>query len=329
MRQPLRLPALLSALALAAAAVAGCSDSGGSSSGGKGLETDTMTVAALPLADNVAVYLAQKEGFFKAEGLNVKIKPVQQSTQAIPALVKGDVNAIAGANYVSFLQANDRGTVKLSILAEGASLTSHMMDVLVMPDSPINTPKELEGKKVAVNILNNVQTLTLNAILKANNVDASKVDYVQVPFPQMAAALERNQVDAIHLVEPFASDTQKKLGARVAVDGGAQPVTNLPIAGFVSTRDFVQKNPKTAAAFQRAIFAAQKLASTDREPVEQVLPTYTKIDAKVAAVITLPGYPSTLTTNRMQRVVDLMTVAGMLKNKPDLKTVLFQARPAS
>ncbi|TDD32057.1 transporter substrate-binding domain-containing protein [Actinomadura sp. KC06] len=329
MRKSLRLPALLSAVALAVA-VAGCSDSGESSSGGKGgLEMDTMTVAALPLADNVAVYLAQKEGLFEDQGLKVQIKQVQQSTQAIPALVKGDINAIAGANYVSFLQANDKGTVKLSVLAESASLTSHFMDVLVLPDSNVRTPKDLEGKKVAVNILNNVQSLTLNAILTANNVDAAKVDYIQVPFGQMAAALERGQVDAIHAVEPFTTDTQKKLGARVAVDGGAEPVTNLPISGFVTTQDFTKKNPKTAAAFQRAIFAAQQLASTDRAPVEKILPSYTKIDARVAQVITLPGYPSTLTTNRMQRVVDLMTAAGLLKQKPDLKTVLFQARPAS
>ncbi|MGH3244211.1 MAG: ABC transporter substrate-binding protein [Spirillospora sp.] len=330
LRQSRRLPALLSALTLAVAAVAGCSDDGGgSSSGGGDLETNTMTVAALPLVDTAAVYIAQKEGLFKKEGLDVKIRPVQQSTQAIPALTKGDVQAIAGANYVSFLQANDKGTVKLSVLAEGASLTSHMMDLLVPPDSPVKNPKDLEGKKVAVNILNNVQTLTLNAILRANNVDASKVDYVQVPFPQMAAALERRQVDAVHLVEPFTSDTQTELGARVAVDGGAQPVTNLPVSGFVTTQDFTRKNPKTAAAFQRAIFAAQQKAGADRSSVERVLPGYAKIDAKVAAVITLPGYPSTLTTNRMQRVVDLMFAAKMIKKKPDMKTILFQAQPAS
>ena len=240
----------------------GCGDSDDSSGGG-GLEKDTVTVAALPLADDAALYIAQKEKLFEKEGLKVEIKPVQQSTQAIPALVKGDVNVIAGGNYVSFLQAHEKGTLKLSVLAEAASLTSHMMDVLVMPDSKTRTPKDLEGKKVAVNILNNVQSLTLNAILKANNVDASKVEYVQIPFPQMATALQKGQVDAIHSVEPFTSNTEKALGARVAVDAGSEPVTNTPIAGYISTQDFVKDNPKTAAAFQRAIFKAQEIATSD------------------------------------------------------------------
>ncbi|GAA2140938.1 ABC transporter substrate-binding protein [Actinomadura napierensis] len=323
MRQSRRLFALLSALALVASLTAAC---GGSddSGGGNGLEKKTVTVAALPLVDSAAVYIAQKEKLFQKEGLTVKIKPIAQSTLALPALSKGEVDVISGANYVSFLQANEKGALKLSILAEGTTMTSHMMDVLVMPKSSIKAPKDLEGKKVAVNILNNIQSLTLDAILKANNVDPSKVKYVQVPFPQMATALEKGQVDAIHTVEPFSSDTEKKLGARVAVDGGTEPITDTPISGYVSTQDFVKKNPKTAAAFQRAIIAAQKIAAGDRKRVEEVLPSYSKIDAQVAKVITMPGYSTSLNATRMQRIVDLMSTEKLLQQKPDMKTILFQ-----
>ncbi|MBT2211424.1 MULTISPECIES: ABC transporter substrate-binding protein [Actinomadura] len=324
MRQSGRRSVLLGALLLVASLAVGCGDSDDSSGSSKGLEKKTLTVASLPLVDGAALHIAQKQKLFEAEGLKVQIKPVQQSIQALPALAKGDVDLIAGANYVSFLQANEKGTLKLSIVAEGATLTSNMMNVLVKSDSKIKTAKDLEGKKVAVNILNNIQSLTLNAILKANNVDASKVTYVAIPFPQMAAALEKGQVDAVHIVEPFLSDTQKKQGARVAVDGGSEPVTGLPISGYVSTQDFTSKNPKAAAAFQRAIMKAQGIATGDRKRVEEVLPGYAKIDPQVASVITLPGYPTTLNTTRMQRVVDLMTTAGLLKQKPDLKSILFQ-----
>ncbi|GAA0255677.1 ABC transporter substrate-binding protein [Actinomadura nitritigenes] len=323
MRQSRRLLALVSALALVTSLAAGC---GGSddSGGGNGLEKKEMKVASLPLVDGAALYIAQKQGLFKAEGLNVKIVPVQQSIKALPALKNGEVDAIAGANYVSFLQANEQGALKLSILAEGATLTSNMMNVLVMPNSKIKTAKDLEGKKVAVNILNNIQGLTLDSILKANNVDPKKVQYVAIPFPQMASALQKGQVDAIHTVEPFLSDIEKKDGARVVVDGGSEPVTGMPISGFVSTQEFAKKNPKTAAAFQSAIIKAQKIASQDRKRVEEVLPGYAKIDPQVASVITLPGYPTSLSTTRMQQIVDLMTTSGLLKQKPDLKSILFQ-----
>lgn len=326
MRQSRSRSALVIATALLASFVTGCSSSSKPAAGGsagKGLEKTTIKVASLPLVDDAALHIAVKEGYFKAEGLTVQVEPVQQSIQALPALAKGDVDVIAGANYVTFLMANEKGALKLRVLAEGATLKSNMMDVLALPKSNIKTAKDLEGKKVAVNILNNIQSLTLNQILKANNVDPTKIKYVAVPFPQMAAALQSGQVDAIHAVEPFISDAQKKTGAKVVVDGGSDPVADMPISGYVSTSDFTTKYPKTAAAFQRAIIKAQQLAATDRKVVEQVLPGYTKIDAQTAAIITLPGFPTSLNTTRMQRLADLMTNSGMLQSKVDLSSILF------
>jgi NitT/TauT family transport system substrate-binding protein len=326
MRESLRarLAALIGVLVLAAPAATGCGED--ESSGGGGLEKDTITVASLPLADAAGLHIAQKAKFFEAEGLTVRIRPVQQSTAALPALAKGEVDFIAGANYVSFLQAQEKGTLKLSIVADAAFLTPNFIGVMVNQDSPIRTVKDLEGKKVAVNLLNNIQTLTLNAILKANGADPARVQYVAVPFPQMGAALQRGQVDAASMAEPFVSDARRKLGVRVAVNGGGPPVTNTPLSGYVTTQDFTSKNPKTAAAFQRAMFKAQQ-AAADRKRVEEVVPTYARIQPQVASVITLPGYPSSLSTARIQRIVDLMAADGLLSQKPDLGTVLFQPTP--
>jgi NitT/TauT family transport system substrate-binding protein len=66
------------------------------------------------------------------------------------------------------------------------------------------------------------------------------------------------------------------------------------------------------------------MATQDRKKVEEVLPGYAKIDPQVASVITLPGFPSSLSKTRMQRISDLMSTSGLLKEKPDLDTVLFQ-----
>lgn len=322
MRRLRSRPALLTSILLTAALIAaGCGGSG--SSGGNGLEKKNITVASLPLVDGAALYIAVKHKFFDQEGLHVQIKPVAQSIQALPALQNGQVDVIAGANYVTFLQANEKGLLKLRIVADGAANASRFTEVLVMPNSPIKQAKDLEGKTLAVNILNNIQSLTTNQVLKANNVDPAKVKYRAVPFPQMGAALQKGQIDAVNTAEPFGTDFQRKLGARMVVDVGSAPVNDLPISGYVSTQQFVDKNPKTAAAFQRAIQKAQQLASTDRKQVEAVLPTYAKIDAQTASVLSLPGYPTSLNATRLQRLADLMLQDGLLKNKVDMKSVIF------
>ena len=56
--------------------------------------------------------------------------------------------------------------------------------------------------------------------------------------------------------------------------------------------------------------------------VEEILPTYTKIDAATAAVITLGSFPTTLDETRLQRVADLMLEQGYLKSPLQAKAIL-------
>jgi NitT/TauT family transport system substrate-binding protein len=317
-----RFHPVVSVCLLTAILAAGCgSDS--KSSEDSPLEKKSITVASLPLLDAAAVHIALKQKLFDAEGLHVKIEPVAQSLAALPALKNGQIDVIAGANYVTFLQAYQQGTVKLKILADGASEAPGFMQLLVLPGSPIKQPKDLEGRTVAVNILNNIQSLTLNELLTANGVDPAKVKYRAVPFPLMDKALANHDVDAVHTAEPFCSVFRQKLGARMVVDGGAGPVAGLSVSGYVSTQDFVTKYPKTAAAFQRAIEKAQALAAGDRKQVESVLPSYAKVDAQTAAKLILPGYPTSLDPGRIQRLSGLMVRQGLLKTEIDVPSVIF------
>jgi NitT/TauT family transport system substrate-binding protein len=254
----------------------------------------------------------------------VKIQPVAQSIAALPALKNGQLDVIAGANYVTFLQAHQQGTLKLKILADAAAEAPKFMQLLVLPDSPIKTAKDLEGKTVAVNILNNIQSLTLNQILKADSVDPSKVKYRAVQFPLMDKALANHDVDAVHTGEPFGTVIQGKLKARMVLDGGGAPVTGLPVSGYVTTEDFVTKYPKTAAAVQRVLLKAQQLAAADRSQVDAVLPSYAKVDEQTAKTLVLPEYPVSLDARKLQRLADLMQTDGLLKSPLDVKTVLYQ-----
>ncbi|MBO1330097.1 ABC transporter substrate-binding protein [Streptomyces sp. VRA16 Mangrove soil] len=299
---------------------AGCGDSDSKGSGGA--EGTRLTVAALPLTDSAALYIARDRGLFKKEGLDVRIQPVQQSIQALPALSKGQVDVIASANYVTFLQAYEQGTLDVRILAEGVRTASHMMDVLVPKDSSIKSVADLKGKKVAVNILNNIQSLTLNAILDQRG--AGRPAYRQIAFPQMGPALQKGQVDAVHAVEPFDSAIQSDLKARVLVDGGSAPVQSLPISGYVTTAQYAKKNPGTAAKFRRAIEAASKIAAGDPSAVRKELPKYTKVTAAQATSMGLPAYPSSTEASRLRRLTELMRKQGLLKKSLDPSSLIVE-----
>ncbi|MFM9367231.1 ABC transporter substrate-binding protein [Streptomyces sp. Da 82-17] len=303
----------------------GSGSSGSGQTASNGLEKSTVTVAATPLVDSAALYIAQERGYFKDEGLRVQVRPVQQSVQAVPALANGQVDVVAGGNYVTLLQAHDRGALKLRILADGVALAPHSMDVVVMPDSPIRTAKDLEGRKVAENVLHSIQSLRLGAILKDEGHDAKAVEYRQVPFPQMAAALEKGRVDAADITEPFLTDARRRLGARVVVDGASGPADGLPLSGYGTTQRFVDENPRTAAAFQRAVRRGQRDAAQNRDNVEEVLPGYSKLDVRTARAIALPRYARSDNPERIGELIALMVDGGLLKKRLDAEKLLFRA----
>ncbi|MGJ5756090.1 NitT/TauT family transport system substrate-binding protein [Streptomyces puniciscabiei] len=311
-----RLAALVAAAALL---LVGC-DSGGKAHPGDGRQQ--LTVAALPLTDSAALYLARDRGLFAKEGLDVRIQPVQQSIQALPALLKGQVDVIASANYVTYFQAYEKGTLDLRIVAEGVRIAPHMMDVLVPRDSALRSPADLAGKKVAVAVLNNIQSLTLNAILDARH--AGRPVYRQILFPQMGPALQRGQVDAAHVVEPFDTAVQGELGARVLLDGGSGPAQGLPASGYITTAGFVKQNPKAAAGFRRAVEAASKLAAEDPGAVRTELPKYAKVTAEQAKSIHLPAYPATADPAALRRLIALMRTQGLLKQDVDPTPLLVK-----
>ena len=312
--------ALVASAALAAACGGG---SAGSGSSGNGPEKTRLTVAGLAVVDDAPLYIARDKGLFKRQGLDVRVTTLTQSTQAIPGLLRGDIDIDAGGNYVSFLQAKAKGAIDLRILADGFQCAKDVVPVLVMPGSPVKKPADLAGKKIAVNIANNVQTMLLNAVLRSENVDVSTVKYVQVPFPDMSAALQKGQVDAVSAVEPFATDATTRLKARKVADSCAGPTADFPLSGVFTTDKFVKDNPKAAAAFQRAYLQAQKMAS-DRSLVESALPGYTKIDKKTAGAIAIGTFPTAVDAKTIQRVPDLMKSSGLLPSPLNVGPLLVK-----
>ncbi|MFI6930946.1 ABC transporter substrate-binding protein [Streptomyces sp. NPDC050287] len=312
--------AAAAALALTLA-LSACGDDDGDLAAPGGGRT-TVTVAALPLSDAAMLYIARDRGLFEKEGLDVRVQQVQQSLQALPALAKGQIDMVASANYVTYLQAQEQGTLDIRVVAEAIRAAPRMMDVLVPKDSDIKSVAHLKGRKLAVNVLNNVQSLTFDEILE--NRGAGRPVYRQIPFPQMGAALEKGQVDAVHAVEPYDSAIQDELGARVLVDGASAPVESIPLSGYITTRRYAEKHAEPLAAFQRALRAAVKIAAGDPSVVREVLPSYTKVTKDQAASIDLPVYPATVDARQLRRLTDLMEKHGMLKKPIDPATLLVK-----
>ncbi|MGS2647226.1 ABC transporter substrate-binding protein [Streptosporangium sp. LJ11] len=285
-----------------------------------GLEKSSIKMGALPIPDSAALYIANKRGFFKEEGLTVEIEVVPGGAQAQQGLLGGTLDATQ-TNYVSTFLAVSKGQ-KMKIISDLYQAAPNSFNLMVPKDSGIKTPADLKGKKIAVNSKQNIGTLAVTTVLKTHGLTEKDVEFVEFPFPEMGAQLKNKTVDAAWMTEPALTAAQKILGAQKLADTMVDSTADFPIAGVVVTEKFANENPKTVAAFQRAVAKAQQIAATDRKAVEEILPTYTKIDAATAAVITLGSFPTSLDETRLQRVADLMLEQGYLTSPIQAKTVL-------
>lgn len=308
---------VIGALPLAAVTVA-CGSSGSSTSSGSAPTQATgssaamtsIVVGALPVIDTAGLQVALKEGFFTQAGLNVTVKSVTQSTAAIPDLLHGSIDVIGGGNFVSFFEAEAHGTFPVEILAPAADCTADTYGVVAMPSSGITKPADLAGKTIAVNLTQNVQTLTTSAVLAADGVNASSLHYVQIPFPDMSAALQANRVNAISAVEPFLSAALAN-GGKLVTSTCTGSMADFPLSGYLTTKSWTQQHAAAARAFQQAVEKGNAYADAHPSVVRSLLPTYTSITAKAAASMPLGSFPATLTTAPLQRIATLMRGGGL------------------
>ena len=303
------------AVAAAAAVLVTSACSGGAGAGNSG--TDSIVVGALPVIDDVSAYIAADEGIYQKFGLNVTLKQVPSSIVAISQMKAGTIDILGGGNYVSFIQqaAKDPASPPFKILAEGATCSSGSFTVLSLSTSHIQTPAELAHKTIAVNIPNNIQTLTINSVLTADGVNPATVKYVVIPFPKMGAALKAHKVDAISAVEPFATEAEQASGAQPVLDQCSGPTSEIPLSGYFATSTWAQQHPDVVKRFQQAISQAQEIADSNRLEVERTLLKYvTGLTPEEAGTITLEQFPTAADGVQLNRVSDLMREAGLLKN---------------
>ncbi len=308
-----RFSGLIMAIALAGLIASGCSSAPSSpaSSSSSGPEVANIKVGVLPIIDNAAVYIALHKGLFKAQGLNVTPVILANGALGTAGLLSGKLN-FAFSNYVTAILGASHGA-KLLYVADGHQATPNNVDIVVPKGSALRTPQDLRGKTIAVNAPNNIGPLLVWATLGTYGVPKASVKLLPVPFPQMAEALSTHSVDAAWITEPFLTQAEQKIGAQVLVDTASGPTANFPIAGYEATSQFVRQNPKTVAAFRKAIDQAQALAA-NRSQVEQVLPTYIKgMTPQLASVLNLGAFPTSLSQERLQRVANLMQTEGMLQ----------------
>ncbi|WP_330286542.1 ABC transporter substrate-binding protein [Streptomyces sp. NBC_00576] len=292
---------------------------GTTSSGG----TTTLKVGIIPIVDVAPLYLGQQKGFFSERGLKLSLTPAQGGAAIVPGVVSGQFQF--GFSNVTSLMIAQANNVPVKAVANGIASTGvqgkDFSALTVKKDSPIRSAKDLEGKKVAVNTLKNINETSVRESVRKAGGDPDKVDFVELAFDQMPAALDGGQIDAAQVVEP-ALATVKSQGGREIAWPLVDVAPNCTVAMYFTSTQYAQKNPELVKKFQEA--TAESLAYADAHPDEarQAVTTYTKIPVDVLAKVTLPKWPAEADRASIEALEKLGEADGLFKQPPDLDKLL-------
>ncbi|MEV0056862.1 ABC transporter substrate-binding protein [Saccharopolyspora shandongensis] len=302
----------------------GCGLLGGSEEqkgGNAQVEKAHLRIGGLPTSELAPLHLAAKNGHFQREGLTVEIINAPDGATALNSTIGGDYD-ITFSSYVPIFAAQAKGIAQLKIVADCASSNPNTCMIMASPESSVRTPQDLAGKRIAISGSGTISELLVKASMKANGVDYDGVQWMPLGFINMPNALRTNQVDAAFVVEPFLTLSARDAGAVPVVDTVTGPLEDLPLGGYVSAAKFAEENPKTVAAFQRAMDSAVTEAQ-DRSKIEPLLPEFAKIDKETAAIITLLKMNSRADATRLQRIPRLMLEFGYIDKEIDVASMIF------
>ncbi|WP_433299634.1 ABC transporter substrate-binding protein [Actinoplanes sp. CA-030573] len=315
-----RLIALLTVTALVATTAA-CGGSDDSSDNGAANSPDKVKVGVIPIVDVAPIYLGKAKGFFSKQNIDLTLEQAQGGAAIVPAVVSGQYQ-FGFSNVVSLMLAGSKN-VPIKMVANGNNATADPkkdFGGLVVKDPSITRPKDLEGKTVAANTLKNIVATTVNELVRKDGGDPSKVKYVEVGFPDMAAALDAGRVQGIFVVEPFLASALAKGWKQIGAYADVKP--SLMIASYFTSAQLLGEKADLAKRFTAAMKESLAYADAHPDEVRQIVTTYTTIKADLAAAMTLPKYAPEIDTASLELMSGLMVKDGLVTAPVDTAKLL-------
>ena len=324
MRTPFRSAAALVGAVLLVASCGGESESPAAGGGGEeGGGVTTITVADTAGAPLSFLTYGQQEGYFEDAGLELEIAASAGGATVIPQLVQGDLD-VAGSNVVSVLVAAEQG-LPLRMVAGGTSTSEEPEEdfsaLMVPGDSPVTGIEQLAGQRVAVNTLRNINDIVIGSLLEDAGLSFDSIEFVELPFPDMAAAVANGDVAAALLIEPFVTAAEQQ-GLKIIERPYTHVKPGLQIGTYVMSAQNVQENPEIAEAFLEGVQATADAIREDPEAFRAALPEISEIPPELAQDVRINLWQGGSDMESLELIQDLMLQYGLIEEPVDLGEIV-------
>ncbi|MFM7567663.1 MAG: ABC transporter substrate-binding protein [Betaproteobacteria bacterium] len=202
--------------------------------------------------------LAADRGYWRTEGLDVTIDRGSGSTAAVQRVISGAYDlGFADVGTVVKWNAENPGRELLMVYVPEDGFP---MVAVALKSKNIIRPADLEGKKVGAPTFDGARQM-FPPFAKAAGINQAKINWITVDGNLRETMLVRGEVDAITGFITSVIPSIERLGVKVS-DLVVIRYRDYNLDGFgnavIGTREFIEKHPRTVAAFVKGLNRAMK-----------------------------------------------------------------------
>jgi len=226
-----------------------------------------------PVVSMAPMWIAKEAGFFKKQGLDVKLVFIASGPLGTTSILSGDVDVGVIGGFAP-IRAIAGGAKNLVMIGQ----TKNRMTGAIVGKKEIATVQDLKGKRLGIDRIGSNPDMFTQAALARFNMDPLKdVSYIQLgSIGQGIPALKAGTIDAVTTSAPHDLFAQR-LGFKVILDITA---LKIPFASTVllSSRNTVERKHADLSKFMRAYAEAMHYFLTNAEGTNQIVAKYTKVE---------------------------------------------------
>jgi NitT/TauT family transport system substrate-binding protein len=237
-------------------------------------QTQSLTAFyTAPVVSMAPMWIAKDAGFFKKQGLDVKLVFIASGPLGTTAILSGDVDVGVIGGFAP-IRAIAGGNKNLVMIGQ----TKNRMTGAIVGKKEIASVQDLKGRRLGIDRIGSNPDMFTQASLARFNIDPLKdLQYIQLgSIGQGIPALKAGTIDAVSTSTPHDLFAQR-LGFKVILDITAMKI---PLASTVllSARNTVERKQAGLAKFMRAYAEAIHYFLTNKEGTIQIVAKYTKVE---------------------------------------------------
>ncbi len=266
-------------------------------------------------------YVAINNGYFKENGMEIELTTGQGADAVMTAVLANQCDIGFAGPEASIYVYQEGKEDHTQVFAQMTKKDGSFLVARNKTDK-FNW-EDLKGKTIIPGRKGGVPYMTLEYVLKKNNIDPQKDAILDdsIKFDLMAGAFASGNADYVTLFEPTASLTQNEQKGYVVASVG-EAAGEIPYTAYFAKKSYIENNEETIQKFTNSIYkgeqwvkehSAQEIATaiqsffpdTDINLLSTVIQNYKDIDAWNDTPI--------LKEEAFNRLQEVMTMAGELK----------------